>query len=99
MDKLSEAQRKNIEKISDVRLVSVLSRAGFTTEDLEGMDRPAKLAAVAEIILAGDQFQPSAEAAVEMPAFGYGYNPDLEKMKFKWMKQIWEFERAEMVKA
>ena len=94
MDKLSEAQRKNIEKMSEVRLVNVLSRAGYSAEDLEGMDRPAKMAAVAEITLAGAQFQPSAEAA-GMPAFGYGYNPELERMKFEWMKQKWEFERAE----
>jgi hypothetical protein len=53
MDKLSETQPKNIEKMTDTRLVSVLSRAGFTTEDLEGMDRPAKLPAVAEITSAG----------------------------------------------
>ena len=36
MDKLSEAQRKNIEKMSEVRLVNVLSRAGYSAEDLEG---------------------------------------------------------------
>jgi hypothetical protein len=52
------------------------------------MDRPQKLIAVAEITLAGEQFQPSAEATVEMPAFDYGYNPELEKLKFEWMQRL-----------
>ena len=58
LDNLSEAQRKNSEKMFDVRLVNVLSRAGFTAEKLEDVDRPAKMATVAEIITAGGKFKP-----------------------------------------
>ena len=61
LDNLSEAQRKNSEKMFDVRLVNVLSRAacaGFTAEKLEDVDRPAKMATVDEIITAGGKFKP-----------------------------------------
>jgi hypothetical protein len=39
MKNLTDAQRKNIEKMSDIRLVSVVMRAGFVVEKLETMDR------------------------------------------------------------
>ena len=61
LDNLSEAQRKNSEKMFDVRLVNVLSRADlrdFTAEKLEDVDRPAKMATVAEIITADGKFKP-----------------------------------------
>jgi hypothetical protein len=89
---LSEAQRKNVEKMSDVRLVSVLTRAGFTADKLEGMDRPARMAAVAEITLSGVKVE---TAAAEMHAVGSGYDVELERMKFEWMRQKWEAERLE----
>jgi hypothetical protein len=94
MEKLSEAQRKNVEKMSDVRLVSVLTRAGFTADKLESMDRPARMAAVAEITLSGVKL-PVETAAAEMHAVGSGYDVELERMKFEWMKQKWEAERLE----
>jgi hypothetical protein len=50
MEKLTEPQRENVKRMSDIRLVSMLIRAGYTSERLEEMDRPAKMAAVAEII-------------------------------------------------
>jgi hypothetical protein len=92
MEKLSEAQRKNVEKMSDVRLVSVLTRAGFTADKLEGMDRPARMAAVAEITLSGVKVE---TAAAEVHAVGSGYDVELERMKFEWMRQKWEAERLE----
>ena len=58
LDNLSEAQRKNSEKMFDVRLVNVLSRADFIAEKLEDVDRPAKMATVAEIITADGKFKP-----------------------------------------
>lgn len=50
MEKSSEAQRRNIKKASDVRQINDLMCAGFTAEQLEGMDRPARMAAIVELL-------------------------------------------------
>ena len=57
MEKLTDAQRKNVGKMLDTRVVNVLARAGFSAEKLEGMDRPARLVAVAEIASAGENLK------------------------------------------
>jgi hypothetical protein len=82
MEKLTEPQRENVKRMSDMRLVSMLTRAGYSSERLEEMERPAKMAAVAEIIASREMAE---MAVVEAPAFGY--DPELERLKFEWMKQ------------
>jgi hypothetical protein len=90
MEKLTEPQRENVKRMSDIRLVSILTRAGYSSERLEEMDRTAKMAAVAEIIAGRETAE---MAVVEAPAFGY--DPELERLKFEWMKQKWEAEKLE----
>ena len=93
MEKLTEAQRKNIEKMSDTRVINVLTRAVFMAEKLESMDRQARLAASAEITLASEKFKPAAEAGGGTPTFGY--DPEFERMKYEWAKQKWAAQRGE----
>ena len=47
MEKLSDAQSEKVKKMSDVRLITKLGQAGFSTDQLEAMDRPALLNAMA----------------------------------------------------
>jgi hypothetical protein len=57
----------------------------------------AKLAAVADITLAGEKFKAPSRAAVagEMFPSGFGYDTELQRMKSEWMKQKWEIEQTE----
>jgi hypothetical protein len=93
MEKLTEPQRENVKTMSDIRLVSMLTRAGYTSERSEEMDRTAKMAAVAEIIASRETAE---MAVVEAPAFGY--DPELKRLKFERMKQKWEDERRRQEK-
>ena len=64
MEKLSKEQQEAIKKMSNERLVHKLATAGLTEEDLEHMDREARLKAWAQIIFEGSD-QPQTALAVE----------------------------------
>ena len=75
MEKLSDAQSEKVKKMSDVRLITKLGQAGFSTDQLEAMDRPALLNAMAQLVLTGKDGSPAAAAAPVQPM----YNAELEK--------------------
>ena len=43
MEKLGPKEQESIRKLSDVRLVANLTKAGLIQDELEGMDRPTML--------------------------------------------------------
>jgi SOS response regulatory protein OraA/RecX len=53
MEKLSEAKRGEVKKMSDARLISKLLKHGISEEEVEKMKRDELLNAWAEMILAG----------------------------------------------
>ena len=83
MEKLSDAQSEKVKKMSDVRLITKLGQAGFSTDQLEAMDRPALLNAMAQLVLTGKDGAPATAAAPVQPM----YNVELEKMKLAWEKE------------
>ena len=66
MDKLSESQRASIAKMSDERLQSKLSKAGYTPDLLIQFTRADLMKAVAEVMIADDEQQAAAAAQFEV---------------------------------
>ena len=66
MDKLSESQRASIAKMSDERLQSKLSKAGYTPEMLIQFTRSDLMKAVAEVMIAEEEQQAVAAAQFEV---------------------------------
>ena len=50
MEKLDKTKQSELKKLSDKRLISKLTQAGCTQEELESMDRPAMLERWAEMV-------------------------------------------------
>ena len=88
MEKLTDVQRQRVNKMSDARIVQKLLQVGMPLEKLELMDRPALLAAMADVVAAGKE-TPAAVATVSQGA----YDVELEKLKFEWQKQCYEREQ------
>ena len=63
MDKLSTKEQENIRKMSDVRLVSSLTKAGVGQDEIDAMDRTAMLNKWAELVATGADKAPAAAAA------------------------------------
>jgi len=89
MEKLDKTRQSELKKLSDKRLISELTQAGCTPEELESMDRPAMLDRWAEMVHAG------VEEAVKPIAAPVGYDIAFEKMKFEFQMKQWEADRAE----
>jgi hypothetical protein len=53
-DKLTEQQRKCVQKMSDARLIAKLAQVDVSSENLEGMDRQALLEAWAVVVASGN---------------------------------------------
>jgi len=64
MDKLSEPQRAALTKMSDKRLRSKLSRAGYRSEILLQFTREDLLKAMAEVVLVEEERQDQAAAHI-----------------------------------
>ena len=92
MEKLSDAQSEKVKKMSDVRLITKLGQAGFSTDQLEAMDRPALLNAMAQLVLSGKDGAPATAAAPVQPM----YNVELEKMKLAWEKERFDREQKRL---
>ena len=92
MEKLSDAQSEKVKKMSDVRLITKLGQAGFSTDQLEAMDRPALLNAMAQLVLTGKDGAPATAAAPVQPM----YNVELEKMKLAWEKERFDREQKRL---
>ena len=92
IDKLDEARRDKVKKMSDVRLVAKLGQLGFSPEQLETMDRPALMNAMSQLILTGKDVAPPAAAVtpVQPPL----YDVELERSKLAWEKERFAAEHA-----
>jgi len=75
MEKLGPKELENIKKMSDVRLVSNLVKAGLSQDELDTMDRTAMLSRWAELLAAGAG-KPAAAAATVAPV---NYNVEIER--------------------
>ena len=75
MEKLSEAKRGEVKKMSDTRLISHLLKHGVSEEEVEKMKREDLMNAWAEVILAGKE-----KKEVK------GYDPGLERERFEFEK-------------
>ena len=82
MEKLSVKEQENIRKLSDVRLVSNLVKAGLSQDELETMDRPTMLSRWAELVVAGVSRPATAAAAVAPVTF----NVELERERLAFEK-------------
>ena len=94
IDKLDEARRDKVKKTSDVRLVAKLGQLGFTPEQLETMDRPALMNAIAQLILTGKDVAPPAAAAI--PVRPRLYDVDLERSKLAWERERFAIEEKRL---
>jgi len=77
MDKLLAKQQTEIKKMSDVRLCSKLTKAGFSPEQLEGMDRTAMMDSWAVVVAKGEDVATATVAVTPV-----SYDVDLERRKF-----------------
>ena len=75
MEKLSEAKRGEVKKMSDTRLISHLLKHCVSEEEVEKMKREDLMNAWAEVILAGKE-----KKEVK------GYDPGLERERFEFEK-------------
>ena len=80
MDKLSESQRASIAKMSDERLQSKLSKAGYTPEMLIQFTRSDLMKAVAEVMIAEEEQQAVAAAQFEVEEGVEDRPTDMERM-------------------
>ena len=90
MDKLSTKEQDNIKKMSDSRLISCLSRAGVSPDDIELMDRPTMIDRWARLVLSGADKGPA--AAVTPSVTTSAFDPTLERERLAFDKQKWEVE-------
>ena len=81
MERIDPAQVQAIKKLSTSRLISKLSRVGYSEEELDIMDRDAMMKACAECVADGkDKPEPAAPPVVY-------YDVDLEREKLEFEKQ------------
>jgi len=73
MDKLSESKKAEVKKMSDTRLISKLTQAGYSSEQIETMNRETLMSTWAEALVAGK------EASAAAAHSKVGYDPELEK--------------------
>ena len=92
MDKLEKSKQTDIRKMSDVRLTSKLTQAGYSIEMVETMDRPTMLDKWAEIVIAGRDVVANPSGAT---AVASGYDTELEREKLAFQMRQWEDEKLE----
>ena len=92
MDRLEKSKQSELRKMSDIRLVSKLTQAGYTVDVVESMDRLAMLDKWAEVVLAGKDIvvNQSVTAAVAT-----GYDTEVERQKLLFQVKQWEEEMIE----
>jgi len=92
MDKLSESRKAEVKKMSDTRLISKLMQAGYSSEQVEVMNRETLMSTWAEVIIAGK------EASAAMAHSKAGYDPDIEKQRLAWEIKRYEEEKEHQKK-
>lgn len=75
MDKLTPEQQAEIKKMSSTRIVTRLAKAGYSEEQVEGLDRPKLLDLWAECVQAGESKPATSTLAT--------VDPEVEKMRLQ----------------
>ena len=81
MDELSQSQVESIKKLSTSRLITKLSRVGYSEEDIEKMDREMMLETWAQCVAQGLD-RPPGEVA-KQTAVGYDVELERQKLEFE----------------
>lgn len=103
MEKLSEHQQELIKMMSTACLISKLSKAGWSEEEVEKLDRPGLIKAWAELVATGKDHPPAAVtksegAEFKGPEIRMCYDPELERKRLEFEMHRWEVEQAEKAK-
>ena len=70
MNTLPQKEQHKIRNITDMRLLSWLSRSGVDFDEVEGMDRPRMIDAWAEIVASGgDKMSAAVGGAIQRKLF------------------------------
>ena len=80
MNLLDQKEQEKIRKMSEKRLISLLTRAGIDPDELEAMDRNIMIERWAKLVSVGGDKPPSTEgAAAAVKAVTTGYDVELER--------------------
>jgi len=93
MDKLSETQRTDIKKMSNVQLTSKLMAAGVSKEEIEKLDRAGMMEAWAKLVGEGKE-----KVLVPTGSITMGYDSALEKERLAFERMKFEAENAEKLR-
>lgn len=93
MDQISQKDQDKIKKMSDVRLVSSLTKAGVSQDDIEAMDRTTMMDKWARIVAAGGDKTPGAATVTGVTTAGYDVTLERERLAFEKLK--WEEQKKE----
>jgi hypothetical protein len=100
MDKLTEKQRADIQKMSTTRLINKLTGVGMEELEIDALDRNGLMNAWAKFVLAGKD-KPVPVAPVAMPTLDPAYSKqllELEVRKFEAEEKRREIEYQERLK-
>ena len=87
MDQLDKKEQEKIWKMSDTRLISLLSRAGVNPDDIDGMDRPAMIDTWAKLM-------GTTTGGADGGTTGkVGYDVDLERARLAFEREKFEYEK------
>ena len=88
MDQLGQKEQEKIRKMSDKRLVSLLSQAGVDSDEVEVMDRNAMIDRWAKLVAAGGGKTPKAGGgAAAARALTAGYDVELERNRLAFERE------------
>jgi hypothetical protein len=81
MDTLPQKEQDKIRKMSDMRIVALLTRAGVDPDEMESMDRPKMIDAWAKILAVGGDKSSAAVGGATAKAgqVGIGYDATVER--------------------
>ena len=81
MEQLNAKQQEKITKMLDARLVSSLTKAGVSADEIEAMNRPTMIERWAKLVVAGVNKPQATGAAAGGPKAEATYDPELEREK------------------
>lgn len=87
MERLSKEKQADLRKCTDKRLISKLTRAGVSEDEIEPLDRTGLLNRWAELVADGAEEKPAAASG--------GYDPELEKQRLLLQAKQWAEDIAE----
>lgn len=96
MDQLEKKEQEKIRKMSDARLISMLSRAGVETDEIDSMDRATMIDQWAKLVLTGNDTRPAATtggATGTTGLVGSGYDVNFEREKLAFEREKFEYDK------